>query len=337
MKRIVPLAMALPLTVLVSLLLQAQDPPATADLSGATIETPADLHHSLYGSAAHDPTDAPGGTPGESLVCLSCHAVDTSSGSNEILVERDCLACHSVNGAITDRHHVLYGGQVPDSTDAPYGASSESYVCLSCHEVETSSGRNRFLVERDCRACHGDVNEAPVADPNGPYTGSPGQPVQFDGTGSFDPDGTIVTYRWDFGDGGIGVGSTPTHTYSSTGTYVVLLTVLDDRGATASAATTAEITEAGPGPGSWIVKVPFLPAEFELRLEEFAGVLLVEEVFPDGTILVGVGFESGGFIAWLDAAGSLFYGTVDYDAGTMMGIVFNFQGVNSLWFAEQQP
>jgi PKD repeat protein len=55
-------------------------------------------------------------------------------------------------------------------------------------------------------------NQPPVADPNGPYNGTVGIPVVFDGTGSSDPDGTIVAWDWDFGDGNVGTGETPTHT-----------------------------------------------------------------------------------------------------------------------------
>jgi PKD repeat protein len=88
----------------------------------------------------------------------------------------------------------------------------------------------------------GDVpNEPPFADPNGPYTGTTGQAVQFDGSGSFDPDGSIAAYDWNFGDGGTGNGVSPTHTYTATGTYTVTLTVTDDEGATDTVSTTATI------------------------------------------------------------------------------------------------
>jgi PKD repeat protein len=56
----------------------------------------------------------------------------------------------------------------------------------------------------------------------------------FDGTGSTDTDGTIVTYGWDFGDGTSGSGSYPSHTYARPGSYTVSLTVTDNAGATAS-------------------------------------------------------------------------------------------------------
>jgi hypothetical protein len=63
-------------------------------------------------------------------------------------------------------------------------------------------------------------NQPPVADANGPYTGTTAQAVTFDGSGSTDPDGTIVSYEWDFGDGsGTGTGATPTYTYGAAGTY----------------------------------------------------------------------------------------------------------------------
>ena len=86
------------------------------------------------------------------------------------------------------------------------------------------------------------ANEPPVADPNGPYSGTTGSPVLFDGTGSSDPDGTIVAYDWDFGDGNTGTGDTPSHSYAADGTYTVSLTVTDNDGASDTATTTAAIS-----------------------------------------------------------------------------------------------
>jgi PKD repeat protein len=60
----------------------------------------------------------------------------------------------------------------------------------------------------------------------------PDEVITFDGSGSTDPDGTIISYDWDFGDTATGSGVSPTHSYTTVGTYTVTLTVTDDLGAT---------------------------------------------------------------------------------------------------------
>ncbi len=58
----------------------------------------------------------------------------------------------------------------------------------------------------------------------------------FNASGSSDPDGTIASYAWTFGDGTNGSGVTPSRTYAAGGTYTVTLTVTDNRGAVSSRA-----------------------------------------------------------------------------------------------------
>jgi PKD repeat protein len=85
------------------------------------------------------------------------------------------------------------------------------------------------------------ANGAPTADADGPYNGSVGASINFDGTGSSDPDGDVLTYAWDFGDGGTGTGSTPAHAYAAEGVYNVTLVVTDPDGLSDDDATTATI------------------------------------------------------------------------------------------------
>ena len=54
--------------------------------------------------------------------------------------------------------------------------------------------------------------------------------VTFDASGSSDPDGTIISYTWDFGDGFSGNGETIMHQYTANGNYDVMLTVVDNDG-----------------------------------------------------------------------------------------------------------
>ena len=63
-----------------------------------------------------------------------------------------------------------------------------------------------------------------------PPVGRPPLTVHFDGGRSFDPDGTITLYRWDFGDGTTATGVKVSHTYTSPGFYQVTLTVRDNAG-----------------------------------------------------------------------------------------------------------
>ncbi|HIE31859.1 MAG TPA: PKD domain-containing protein [Methanosarcinales archaeon] len=90
------------------------------------------------------------------------------------------------------------------------------------------------------------ANQPPVSDPGGPYAGTEGVLLNFDGSGSDDPDGTIVSYEWDFGDGETGAGANPAHIYAQDGTYTVTLTVTDDDGETEMNTTTATIADTEP-------------------------------------------------------------------------------------------
>ncbi|WP_166408941.1 PKD domain-containing protein [Labedella phragmitis] len=58
-----------------------------------------------------------------------------------------------------------------------------------------------------------------------------GVDLSVSGSSSFDADGRIANYAWDFGDGATGSGVSATHRYESSGSYTVALTVTDDRGA----------------------------------------------------------------------------------------------------------
>ncbi|EXJ13943.1 PKD domain-containing protein [Imhoffiella purpurea] len=73
------------------------------------------------------------------------------------------------------------------------------------------------------------VNDPPVADAGADVWVTASQ-VRFDGSGSADPDGRILGYVWDFGDGTQGEGPAPAHVYALPGTYDVVLTVTDDSG-----------------------------------------------------------------------------------------------------------
>ncbi len=89
-------------------------------------------------------------------------------------------------------------------------------------------------------AMRGNVNRSPVAVISGPKDGFTGMVMHFSAEKSYDPDGKIMLYIWDFGDGAKSGGKFVNHTYSKEGKYTVKLTVYDNSGSSSS--TTYEVS-----------------------------------------------------------------------------------------------
>jgi hypothetical protein len=94
----------------------------------------------------------------------------------------------------------------------------------------------------------GDTGEPPPGDlppiPQfsfSPATGLSPLEVTFNASGSTDPDGTIVRYSWNFGDGSAGLGQVISHVYTRPGTFRAALTVTDNLGARATQTALIEV------------------------------------------------------------------------------------------------
>ncbi|HYE08000.1 MAG TPA: PA14 domain-containing protein [Planctomycetota bacterium] len=93
-------------------------------------------------------------------------------------------------------------------------------------------------------------NQAPIARIGASATtGVAPAAISFSAAGSSDADGVIAAYAWDFGNGMGGSGVTASTTYAAAGSYTVRLTVRDDDGATATAATLVTVTAPVADPG----------------------------------------------------------------------------------------
>ena len=136
--------------------------------------------------------------------------------------------------------------------------------------------------------------EPPVAS----FTYSPGSPVHtgefisFDATSSYDPNGSIVSYEWDFGDGSTDSGVTVTHPYVDDGTYIVTLTVTDNDGVTDSKTITIEIvdvTKPVANAGSDRTVVEDTTVSFNAGASsDNVGIVSYEWDFGDGTTGTGL-------------------------------------------------
>jgi PKD repeat protein len=176
---------------------------------------------------------------------------------------------------------------------------------------------------------------APDIDPGGPYTGVVGQPVQFDASGTTDPDGDVLTFVWNFGDGTLpnppSQDPTATHVYTAAGTYTARVIVFDNSDFPNFENVTVEITEDNGGGlppvvtgDTWLVRIGMSPLEMivSFRTAE-EGLLLVETTYEDGSTSMGMGMRYQDVILWLDAAGVVYFGNVDEAAGTMLGMVYD--------------
>ena len=83
--------------------------------------------------------------------------------------------------------------------------------------------------------------------------------VYLNGTLSYDVDGTIVSYDWEFGDGYTDTGQFTSHSYNMTGNYTVTLTVTDDDGATDMDTNIVTVTGA-PSPDPYMIITKSAPA-----------------------------------------------------------------------------
>src|SRR4029078_11019380 len=101
----------------------------------------------------------------------------------------------------------------------------------------------------------------PFARLDGPYASAEGSAVSMSAAASFDPNGPVVAYAWDFGDGTSGWGAEGTHTYPHAGEYTVTVTVTDEDGLTDSASTTASVANVAPEIADFAGASGLLPGE----------------------------------------------------------------------------
>jgi hypothetical protein len=115
---------------------------------------------------------------------------------------------------------------------------SPSYPYLLIHEDVYVSGYGNYVTidlegteQKSFNASDYNIDEPPNKQPRGQFNYTIDKlSVEFDASASYDTDGTINSYVWDFGDGTNGTGITTTHTYTKNGNYTIKLYVYDDEG-----------------------------------------------------------------------------------------------------------
>jgi PKD domain/Malectin domain len=131
------------------------------------------------------------------------------------------------DGMFVDNGKLYYASRSDGNlhvVDFANGAVTGSPTAISGPGVDGVDWRNRGMFVYSGPA----PNRAPTA---AFTTQCDGGGCAFDASGSADTDGTVASYDWDFGDGSTAAGESPTHTFTSAGTFAVQLTVTDNQGA----------------------------------------------------------------------------------------------------------
>ncbi len=218
--------------------------PAGTDLSGFTL-----VGINGDGGAVYNALALKGKVGGDGLFVIA-HTAAGKATADQADMKSDLVDFQ--NGP--DSVQVRYGGTVVDAvgygsfsgkqfggegTPAPDVAAGHS-LARDAKGTDTDNNKADF---KDVAAptpgtANTAANKPPVAKLSCPGSASPGTLVQLDASGSYDPEGQIDQYTFDFGDGSALVKSATAkvnHTYQKSGTFTVKLTVIDNGGATDTA------------------------------------------------------------------------------------------------------
>jgi PKD repeat protein len=221
---------------------------------------------------------------------------DATAGSPNICVEMSwdggttwTLAKSTTTLSTSEATYIL--GSVSDTWGRTWNSSDFSNVNfrLRVTDVASNTRRDFFLdyVAANVTYTVGDapVNQSPTAVVSADVTsGASPLAVNFTGSASSDPDGTIASYAWNFGDGNSTTGATAFNTYTTAGTYVATLTVTDNEGATASDTVTIVVTDPAAGCSSNCARVSNISLAVRGNGMLAATVTVVNE---NGAALVG--------------------------------------------------
>jgi DNA/RNA endonuclease G (NUC1) len=118
--------------------------------------------------------------------------------------------------------------------------------------IETLTGYDLLaLLPDEVEAAVESNTQPPLAAIDGPAAAiAEGDTASFSAAASLDPNGTIASYEWDFGDGSTGSGVNVTHTFVQDGAFTVRVTITDNDGLTDSATFSVNVTNVAPVVGA---------------------------------------------------------------------------------------
>lgn len=168
------------------------------------------------------------------------------------MITLDGSGSSDTDGTIITYHWTFHDETEAFGTIVDKSFSEEGVFSVTLRVTDNEDGYSED--ETSIHVCV--LNNAPIAYHDGPYFGWIGMPVSFSASESFDSDGEIVSYHWDFGDGSTSVDAESSHIYENEGTFTIILTVEDNEGRTNIAETYAIIVALHNAPTTPEVTIP---------------------------------------------------------------------------------
>jgi PKD repeat protein len=143
-----------------------------------------------------------------------------------------------------------YSWNFGDGSTSTAANPSHSYTTagLFTAQLTVSDGVNTASQTMSIRVRLAGVNTAPTASASSSVSNGPAPlTVTFSSAGSSDPEGTALTYSWNFGDSGTSTAANPSHAYSASGVYSARLTVSDGTNSAQSGVITISVGNTGTG------------------------------------------------------------------------------------------
>lgn len=151
----------------------------------------------------------------------------------------------SPTGAMA-RYEWDFNGDGAIDAETTTGTAQQSYERAGTYVVRVRATDNDGAAAEASVSVRA-TNRAPVVGPiiASPAAPSDAEPVEFTAS-AVDPDGSIVSWRWLFGDGAEADTPSPVYRFADDGAHHVQVIVTDDNGASASASLTVTVANAVP-------------------------------------------------------------------------------------------
>ncbi|MFN8076562.1 MAG: PKD domain-containing protein [Kineosporiaceae bacterium] len=187
-------------------------------------------------------TDNEGATAQTTRQVAPANAVPTAVAN----VTCTALTCafDSTGSADTDGTIASYAWDFGDGTTGTGASTTKTYATSGSYTVTLTVTDNEGGVGTTTKVVT-PANQSPTA---AFWVTCTSLTCAVDGTASTDPDGTIASYAWDFGDTTTGTGATASVKYAAPGTYTIKLTVTDNNGATSFVTKDVTVANAKPLP-----------------------------------------------------------------------------------------